>query len=107
MAGVVAAVCGLGAGILVPQPGFLPTFVGVVVGVTLALVVPRSRGLLAVVVVGFAAGGVVYTIVHQATEHFPSGGWPAHFESANVLVWTAIVFLGADAVVEVVRRLRR
>jgi hypothetical protein len=60
-----------------------------------------------VAVVGFSVAAVVYTLVVQATNRFPSGGWTAHFEQANVLVWTAIVFLGADAVVELVRRLRR
>jgi hypothetical protein len=107
IAAVLAAVCGLGAGVIVPQTSFFPTFVGVAAGVTLALSVPRARGLLALAVVGFAGGGVVYIIVQQATQHFPSGGWPTHFEEANVLVWTAIVFLGADAVVELVRRSRR
>jgi hypothetical protein len=107
MAAVLAAVCGLGAGVIVPQSSFFATFLGVAAGVTLALSVPRARGLLALAVVGFAGGAVVYIIVEQATQHFPSGGWPTHFEEANVLVWTAIVFLGADAVVEVVRRSRR
>jgi hypothetical protein len=106
-AAVVGAVCGLGAAVLVPQSAFLAIFVGVAGGVALALIVPRLRGLLGLAVVGFAAGAVLYTLVTQATEHFPPGGWPSHFETANVLVWTAIVFLGADAVVELVRRFRR
>jgi hypothetical protein len=46
--------------------------------------------------------------LRQAAEHFFfGGGWPSEFEPANMLVWTAIVFLGADAVVELVRRFRR
>ena len=101
------ACAGSAAGVIVPQAIFLEGFLGVGVGVALALIVPRLRGLLAVAVVGFAVGAVVYTIVRQATQHFPSGAWPMHFEEANELVWMAIVFLGADAVVEVVRRLRR
>jgi arabinofuranan 3-O-arabinosyltransferase len=107
LATVLAAVCGLAAGVLVPQAIFLEGFLGVGVGVAVALIVPRLRGLLAVAVVGFAGSAVVYTLVRQATQHFPSGAWPMHFEDANELVWIAIVFLGADAVIEVVRRLRR
>jgi hypothetical protein len=107
LATVLAAVCGLAAGVLVPQAIFLEGFLGVGVGVALALIVPRLRGLLAVAVVGFAGSAVVYTLVRQATQHFPSGAWPMHFEDANELVWMAIVILGADAVIEVVRRLRR
>ena len=107
LAAVLAAVCGLGAGVLVPQAVFLAVFLGVALGVAVALIVPRARGLLGLAVVGFAIGAIVYSIVVQATQHFPSGAWPTHFEVANELVWTAIVFLGADAVVELVRRLRR
>lgn len=107
LAAVLAAVCGLGAGVIVPQATFFAVFLGVALGVAVALIVPRARGLLSLAVVGFAVGAVIYSIVLQATQHFPSVAWPTHFESANELVWTAIVFLGADAVVEVVRRLRR
>jgi arabinofuranan 3-O-arabinosyltransferase len=107
LAGVVAAVCGLVAAAIVVPPAFLAIFVGVTVCVAVSLMVPRARGLLAVVVVGFSVAAVVYTLVVQATNRFPSGGWTSHFEQANVLVWTAIVFLGADAVVELVRRFRR
>ncbi len=106
LAAVLAAVCGLGAGVLVPQAVFFAVFLGVALGVALTLIVPRARGLLGLAVVGFAMGGVVYTLVLQADQHFPSGAWPTHFEQANILVWIAIVFLGADAVVDLVRRRR-
>jgi hypothetical protein len=107
LAAVIGAVCGLGAGILVPQAVFFVVFLGVAAGVAVALRVPRLRGLLAVAVLGFTAAGVIYTIVLQKTQRFPSGAWPTHFEQANILVWVAIVVLGADAVVELVRRFRR
>jgi len=107
LGGVVGAATGLAAAIVVPPPAFLAVFVGVALFVVLALVVPRARGLLAVAVVGFAAAGAVYTVTRQASQHFPSGGWPIHFEAANIMVWAAIVLLGADAVVELARRRRR
>ncbi len=107
LAAVIGAVCGLGAGVLVPQAVFLAVFLGVALTVALALIVPRARAVLALAVVGFATAAVIYTIVWQATQHFASGAWPIHFEEANILVWTAIVFLGADAVVELIRHYRR
>jgi len=106
-AGVVGAACGLLAGLIVPQAAFVAIFLGVTLCTAASLAVPRLRGLLGLVVIGFAVGAVVYIVVTQASQHFPSAGWTGHFEPANVLVWTAVVFLGADAVVELVRRLRR
>ena len=107
LAAVVAAATGFVAAVLVPPPAFLAIFAGVALAMLAALVIPRARGLLALAVVGFAVGGAAYTVAKQASQHFPPGGWPVHFEAANVLVWTAIVFLGADAVVELLRRRRR
>ncbi len=107
LAVVVASVCGLVAGVLVPQAVFFNVFVGVALAVGVVLIVPRTRGLLGIAVIGFALGAVVYIIVLQATQHFASGAWPIHFELADELVWTAIVLLGADAVVELVRRRQR
>jgi hypothetical protein len=108
IAAMVGVVYGLVAAIIVPQAGFLAIFLGVAGGVTLALMVPRARGLLGLAVVGFAIAAVLYILLRQAAEHFFfGGGWPSEFEPANMLVWTAIVFLGADAVVELVRRFRR
>ncbi len=104
---IIGAVCGLGAGVLVPQAVFFAVFLGVSVGVALALTMPRARGLLGLAVIGFVIGDIAYTISLQASQHFPNGAWPTHFEQANILVWVAIVFLGADAVVELVRRFRR
>jgi hypothetical protein len=107
VAAILAAVCGLVAGVLVPQAVFFEVFLGVAVGVALALIVPRTRGLLSLAVLGFTVGGVIYIISLQASQRFASGAWPTHFEQANILIWVAIVFLGADGVVELVRRRRR
>jgi hypothetical protein len=108
IAAMVGAIYGLAAALIVPQAGFLAIFLGVAGGVTLALAVPRTRGLLGLAVVGFATAAVLYILVRQGVERFFLGGaWPSEFETANMLVWTAIVFLGADAVVELVRRMRR
>jgi arabinofuranan 3-O-arabinosyltransferase len=82
--------------------------VGVATGVVLVL--PRLRVLLALgALVGMVAGGA-YVVIHQHTERVPAGGqWPAAFATAATLVWVGVVFLGADAVVDVLqrRRLRR
>jgi len=106
LAATVAAACGLVAAILVPQPAFVAIFAGVIAAVFVSLVIPRARGLLGLVVVGFTAAAVGYILVTQASQHFPPGGWSSHFEAANVLVWVAIVFLGADLVVDLVRSRR-
>jgi len=44
LAAVLAAVCGLGAGVIVPQATFFAVFLGVALGVAVALIVPRARG---------------------------------------------------------------
>jgi hypothetical protein len=106
LAATVAAGCGLVAAILVPQPAFIAIFAGVIAGVFISLVRPRARGVLGLIVVGFTAAAVGYILVTQASQHFPPGGWSSHFEAANVLVWVAVVFLGADLVVDLVRSRR-
>jgi len=50
-----------------------------------------------------AAG--IYVVARQGSAHIPAGGsWPSQFELTNSLAWAGVVFLGADATVEVVRR---
>jgi len=106
-AGIIGAVCGLVAALLVPQSVFALVFVGITLGAGAALAVPRLRGLLGLGMVGFAVAAMLYVLVVQATQHVVSAGWTNHFETANVLAWTAIVLLLADAGVELVRRRRR
>ena len=108
VAGVVVAALICAA--VVPPATLLPApLVGLGVGavVLLSLVVARMRSLLAAGVVGFTVAAVLYTVLAQATHHFPAPGWPSHFERANVLVWAALAFLVGDVVVEVVRARRR
>jgi hypothetical protein len=84
--------------------------VGLAVGVAsvVVLLLPRLRIVLGVAaVVGIVAAGW-YTVAHQAALHVaPDGSWPAAFQTASNLAWAGVVFLGADAVVEVVLRRRR
>ena len=77
---------------------------GLAVGAATAL--RHARGLTSLVAVGLVAAAGASVVVGQATHPlFESADWPAHFESAAVLAWMAVVFLGADAVVETARRL--
>ncbi len=95
---------------IVPPATLLPAplvALGAGAGVVIALVVPQLRGLLATVTIAFALGAALYTIVAQANGHFLASSWPSHFERANVLMWTALAFLGADVVVGAVRARRR
>ena len=36
----------------------------------------------------------------------PNGGWPSEFGGADGLAWAGVLFLGADAVLEIRDRLR-
>jgi arabinofuranan 3-O-arabinosyltransferase len=84
--------------------------VGAAVGVASAVVllVPRLRILLGVAAVAGIVAAGWYTVAHQAALHLVAdGSWPASFQTASNLAWAGVVFLGADAVVEVVLRRRR
>jgi arabinofuranan 3-O-arabinosyltransferase len=100
---LVALACGVGSALIVPKPeiGIL-----VALAVLVALIAPRGRGLSAGLVPVLVAGAVLYTVVAQVTRHFITAGWTNHFETANLIVWAAVVLLGADVVVELVRRRR-
>ena len=74
----------------------------------LVLLVPRLRVVLGLVAVAcvVAAGG--YTVLHQSYHHIPAdGAWPLSFGKASKWAWGAVVFLGADGVVDVIVRRRR
>ena len=84
--------------------------VGLAVGAAsvVVLLVPRLRILLGLVAVAGIAASGWYTAAHQAALHVPAdGSWPLSFQTASNLAWAGVVFLGADAVVEVVLRRRR
>jgi hypothetical protein len=101
---IVALVTGIVGAAIVPKAP-IGLFIGLLVLV--ALIVPRGRGALAVLVPGLCAGAVLYVLFEQATKHFISAGWTNHFEAASVAVWVAVALLAADVVVELVRRPRR
>jgi len=83
-------------------------YIGLVAGlaVAVALVVPRVRAGISLAAVGFIVAGAISVVAGQALHPQPeSSNWPAYYHSAAGLVWIAVVFLGADALVEVARRL--
>jgi len=99
-----AAGSGLLAAVLIkPLAGLL---VGLLV--LAALIRPRWRVLLAVgapVALGLAG---LYVLVEQALNTYPPVfEWASCFDRVDVLGWFAVVFLAADALVEVVRTRRR
>ena len=71
----------------------------------LALRFPKTRLLL-----GFAAAGCllalsVYVTLRQSVFHFQAnGGWPARFDNTAGLAWAAVLFLAADATIELIMR---
>jgi hypothetical protein len=70
-----------------------------------ALMVPRARTLLGMAAAACVLAAGIYVVARQGSAHIPAGGsWPSQFEPANSLAWAGVVFLGADATVEVVRR---
>ena len=80
----------------------------VAVATVVALLVPRARMLLGLVAVGLIVGAGGYVIVnHNAVQAFATGPWPSQFPLASSLAWAGVVFLGADATVEVASRRRR
>jgi hypothetical protein len=84
--------------------------VGLAVGVAsvVVLLVPRLRVILGLAAVAGIVASGWYTVAHQAAlQVAPDGSWPQSFQTAADLAWAGVVFLGADAVVEVVLRRRR
>ena len=83
---------------------------GLAVGMATAVVllVPRLRvvlGLLAIA--GIAAAGAYTALLQHADHVLPGGNWTLSFGEASRLAWAGVVFLGADAVVDVILRGRR
>jgi hypothetical protein len=77
------------------------------VATLVSLLVPRVRVLLGLAAVGLLIAAGAYTVVEQSHlgDAPMGGGWAAYFGTASTLAWAAVVFLGADAVVELVSRL--
>jgi arabinofuranan 3-O-arabinosyltransferase len=102
MSVVVAVATGV-VGAVIARP-----LTGLIVGVAtlIALLVPRLRVLLGLAAVGLMIAAGTYTVVEQAHVHAAlTGSWASHYDEASNLAWAAVVFLGADAVTELVRRL--
>lgn len=71
----------------------------------LALAVPQLRAVTAAVAVCLLVAAALSVIIGQALHPAPmNADWPDAYSSAGVMVWMAIIFLGADAVVEAGRR---
>jgi len=82
--------------------------VGAAALVAVALVVPRARAVTSVLAVGLLVAAGASVVAGQWLHPLSEGSnWPSAFPSASVLTWMAVVFLGADAVVETARRLSR
>jgi hypothetical protein len=98
---IVAVVTGAVAGVIsAPLVGLAAG-----VAVAIALVVPQARAVTSIVAVGLLVAAGVF-VVHGQAQHAvaESSDWASAYESAGVLVWMAVVFLGADAVVETARQ---
>jgi hypothetical protein len=98
---VLTTLIALGVGAAVVTP-----WVGVLVGAAtlLVLVAPRWRGVLSLVPAIALAGCGAYIAAKQFHTHLPATfEWPTFFWQVRTLGWIAIVFLAADALVEIVR----
>jgi len=102
-----AAVAGVLAGVLA---GLMTTStVGLIIGSAtgIALLVPRLRVLLGLAAVACVVAAGCYVAVHQNQVQVPdNGAWPQSFAVASQWVWAAVVFLGADGIVDAVLRTR-
>ena len=86
------------------------TLIGGLVGLAVVVVLRRPRlrfGLGVVATLLVAAIAVSLVIVQGIDPRKANGGWPSGFGFAVQLAWAAVLFLGADAVLELMDRLRR
>jgi len=100
---VTGAVSGLAAG-LISAP-----LVGGLVGIGIVVVMrkPRLRLLLGGAATVLVLAAATFIIVRQGVDvSQANGGWPSEFGGATGLAWAGILFLGADAVLEIRDRLR-
>jgi arabinofuranan 3-O-arabinosyltransferase len=95
---VLSGILGLAAG--GPAAGAV-----VAVAVLAALTLSRGRSALALGSAFVLLLGVAEVVRHQVVnKYLPGAGWPSHFSVASTIVLVAIVLLGADATLEIVRR---
>jgi hypothetical protein len=98
---VLSTLIALGVGAIVVAP-----WVGLLVGaaVLLVLLAPRWRAVLSLVPVIALGGCGAYIAAKQFRTHLPATfEWPTFFWQVRTLGWIVIVFLAADALVEIVR----
>jgi arabinofuranan 3-O-arabinosyltransferase len=97
------AACGLAAAyISAPVTGGL-----VGAGVMVVLRVPRLRLLLGAVATLLVLATGAFVVIRQGViPTRANGGWPSQFGGADGLAWAGVLFLGADAFVELVTRRR-
>lgn len=102
---VQAVAAGLAAGALgaaVSAPWWGAAVAAVVVA---GCLVRPARAVTSIGATGLVVSSAVVLAVRQATGHFPAdGNWPSHMGVAHWLVWGAVLLVGADVVVEAVRR---
>lgn len=83
-------------------------FAGVVcaLGVVAGMLLWRGRRVMLVAAAVLMAAAAAEVILHQTRYRYPPGGWPTHFDRAATLVWGAVLLLGAEAALGMVRRFR-
>jgi arabinofuranan 3-O-arabinosyltransferase len=84
------------------------TGVAVATATFLALRSPRLRPALGFIAVALILSVAAFITIRQGIHpERPDGGWPAAFGTADSLAWAAVVFLGADGVIELMARRSR
>ncbi len=103
-----ALVAGLGAGVVSGAVASLGAGVAVGVATAVVLMVPRARVVLGLAAIAGIVAAGTYVALHQHAAAVPAGGdWTLSFGDAGRLAWAGVVFLGADALVEVILSRRR
>jgi len=66
---------------------------------------PKTRLFLGLAAAGCLFGLGVYVTLRQSVFHFQAnGGWPARFDNTAGIAWAAVLFLVADATIEIIMR---
>ena len=103
-----ALATGVGAGLVSGAIASPVAGLGVGVATAVVLLVPRLRVVLGVLAIAGIVAAGTYVALHQHAARVPAGGdWTMSFGTAGRLAWAGVVFLGADALVEVVLGRRR
>jgi hypothetical protein len=101
----VSLVSGLVAGLVAGAIASPLDGLGVAAATAVVLLVPRLRVVLGLIAIAGIVAAGTYVAVHQHAAQVPPGGdWTLSFGTASRLAWAGVVFLGADALVEIVLR---